>query len=314
MDLLIENIGEKQRFCVPVFIGTLLLLLCAVPGIAEVGIKLEVNKDVVLPGDKIVCRGGITGSMQNPQPVDIYLALMRQYDPLIYYLTPDLQVTNTKTPIVEDWNPVALDTVDVFSFTLNETSLKGEYYWAGVLTYADKDPFTDGSILPGAESLAIVPFQFTAADAGIVYWSPQENDTFTSNEPEVFLQFSKPVEKTSAEQKIEVQIESLSSGKTVSVEYNAAGERWASAVIPNLGTLSMKLEDNDFLSQAWSKNNTKLTYQVKGFTIYGQTFQLNYGVTYKVTFHLIKGAVFADGTAIPEKTIGPITFSISDLK
>lgn len=66
MDLLIENIGEKQRFCVPVFIGTLLLLLCAVPGIAEVGIKLEVNKDIVLPGDKIVCRGGITGSHAEP--------------------------------------------------------------------------------------------------------------------------------------------------------------------------------------------------------------------------------------------------------
>ncbi len=84
----------------------------------------------------------------------------------------------------------------------------------------------------------------------------------------------------------------------------------ATAEIPDLGTISKAIEGDEFISQAWTENDTKIGYKIQSFTVYGQTFALHHGVTYQLSFNLTQGAVFADGTDIPEKNLGPITFMV----
>lgn len=283
-----------------------------VQGFAQPGIQVELSKDSVQKGDQIILRAGITGSWD--QKVDVYLALLLPLDPVIYYLGPDLQFTPVKVAMVNGWKPVAIANVDLFSHTFTQNGVEGEYNWCGALTYAGKDLFETGSILPG--SLAVTSFTFSKSsaaydsNAGIITWLPQDGDIFNTTEPEFFLEFSKPVNTESVKKNVAVTLKSLSSGKTVSVESDENDEWWATATIPALGTISQKINENEFILQTWVENDTKITFQIKSVTVYGQTFSLNPGASYEVTFQLKKGALFADSVEIPEKALGPIIFSI----
>lgn len=278
---------------------------------AGVGIDAEVSRNSVKQGDEITFRAGITGSWD--QAVDVYLALLKPLDSSIYYLGPDLKLTTKRTALLRGWVPFAIANVDLYHYAVSKNDIDGDYFWCGVLTYAGRDLFGVDSVLPGAVSVA----QFSKTDsaydpdAGVVDWLPREGTVFHTTEPEVFLEFSKPVDRDSVEKRIAVTIKSLSSGKIVSVKHDEEdGERWATAVIPDFGTVSQKIEENEFISHGWSEDDTRIVYQIESFTVYGQTFALHHGVTYQLTFQLMKGAMFADGNSIPEKNLGPITFSI----
>ena len=305
--------SKKKYICLFVFSLLVVFALTPVQGSAQPGIQVELSQDSVQKGDQIILRAGITGS--GDQAVDVYFALLLPQDSALYYLGPDLQFTPVKVAILSGWKPFAIANVDLFSYTFTEDIVEGEYKWCGALTYAGKDLFEAGGILPG--SVAVTPFTFLKSsaaydpNAGIITWIPQDGDLFNTTEPEFFLQFSKPVNKESVKKNVEVTLKSLSSGKIVSVSSDENNEWWATAVLPALGTISQKINENEFILQSWVENDTKILFKIKSVTVYGQTFSLNQGASYEVTFQLKKGALFSDSLEIPEKTLGPIIFSIN---
>lgn len=298
----------KKLSCLNILVVLAVLIISfPVTGSAGVGVDVEVNRNSVEQGDEIMFRAGITGSWD--QPVDLYLGLVKPFDSSIYYLGPDLQLTTEKTAVLQGWIPFEIPIVDLYNFVFGQNEVNGDYFWCAVLTYAGQDLFQDGSILPVPGAVSVAQFVKTGSSAGIVDWFPREGAVFNTTEPKIFLGFSRSVDTASVEKRMAVTLTSLSSGKTVTVSHKDNGERWATVVIPGLA-LSQRIEGNEFISQGWSGDGTRISYQIQSVTLYGQTFALHHGVTYQLTFQLMTGATFADGSSIPGETLGPITFSI----
>lgn len=283
----------------------LILLFCAAfisEGWADIPVVVNVSQDTFGPQDEISLFAGVNEGIN--EKVDLYLALIIPGIPDIFYMGPDLGFYNEPIPIVSNWKPSDIPEIKLFTYIFTGQEPKGEYLWCGGMFYHGSSITAENLI----GDISWVKFNFSAD--GIVDWFPKDGTVVQTTEPDLFLLFSKPVNKNSVIEHIEIKVESLGSGKVAEIKW-IDGERY---VIVDTGdyTIQQRISEDDYISPTWTEGDKKLTLHVGSYTIYGMTFSLHNGVSYELTFRVLQGASFTDGDPVPSRVIGPISFSVAD--
>jgi hypothetical protein len=111
-------------------------------------------------------------------------------------------------------------------------------------------------------------------------------------------------------QRMEIKIESLSSGKVAEVLW-VDGQRVLRAFLPPGTIVTQQITATDYIQPLWTEENKRLNLHVSTYTLYGETYSLHLGGSYRLTLRIPEGATFADGSPIPSAVIGPLDFSVA---
>ena len=265
-------------------------------------VVVNVSQDKIDPQEELSLSAGVDGSMD--QDVDLYLGLSIPGITDFFYLGTDLGFYNDPIPILSNWKPSKVPVIKLFTHTFTGQEPQGEYFWYGGMFYPGS-PLTSENLL---SDISYVGFSFSAD--GIVDYFPKAGTVVQTEEPDLFLLFSRPPNKDSVLEHIEIKLRSLDSGKTAEVKW-INGERFLVVDIPDCCIIEEKISENEYIDLMWTEDDRKITFHVGSYTKYGVTFSLHKGGSYESTFRLLHGAFFADGDPIPSKVIGPISFSVA---
>jgi hypothetical protein len=282
-----------------------LLPLLLLPSVASAApfVSVSVSADRFQPRDRLSLLAGIQGS--GARQVDLYLGLLVPGTPAALFMGPDLAFSTDPTAALTGWQPVPVPDIDLSSYTFTGVEPEGDYFWCGVMYESGSTPGPETLVGP----ISCTPFHFSPH--GIIDWFPHEGSVFETTEPDMQLHFSRAVRGDSVEQHVEVAIESLTSGKRVEV-IRIDGERWVVADIPEVATVYRRVSDDEYISHTWDSDGTRLVLHVGSYTVFGMNFSLHRGGSYELTLRLLQGGSFADGSVIPSRVIGPLTFSIAE--
>jgi hypothetical protein len=156
--------------------------------------------------------------------------------------------------------------------------------------------------------VSVVRFDFTAPS--ILSWFPQHGTVLNTTTPDLSLLFKKPVNVDSIIQRMEIKIESLSSGKVAEVLW-VDGQRVLRAFLPPGTIVTQQITATDYIQPVWTEENKRLNLHVSTYTLYGETYSLHFGGSYRLTLRILDGGGFADGSPIPSSEIGPLDFSVA---